>query len=185
MTTHANFLGIPVEGDITKGDKRVPQLPLSELQPLMRAVLDDPTIKAFGWTQYTPYFNDGEPCVFSVGSPWFLTADDPDSDDVSDLYSYEVDYGHHPSLGKRDYEYRGHYPNRQRIDLGYTGPDEARFDRVKALSDAINGGSFEDVLLEAFGDHAQVRVTAQGITVHSYSHDPVHPDRRRPRRAHR
>ena len=36
MTT--NFLGIPVAGDITRGDKRAPQKPLSELEPLMRAV---------------------------------------------------------------------------------------------------------------------------------------------------
>lgn len=25
-----------------------------------------PNVKAIGWTQYTPYFNDGDPCVFSV-----------------------------------------------------------------------------------------------------------------------
>lgn len=24
-----------------------------------------PELKSFGWTQYTPFFNDGEPCVFS------------------------------------------------------------------------------------------------------------------------
>ncbi len=27
---------------------------------------DFPDIKNFSWTQYTPYFNDGEPCNFSV-----------------------------------------------------------------------------------------------------------------------
>jgi hypothetical protein len=171
VTQTKNFLGIPVEGDISKGDKRVPQRPLSELEPLIRAVLDDPTMKAFGWTQYTPYFNDGDPCVFSVGTSWFLTVEDPDLDDVEDTDTYEVDYGEHPTLGKRDYEYHGSWPDRQRVDLGYTGPDEARYDRVRALSAAINGGAFEDVLLEAFGDHASVRVTAQGITVDTYEHD--------------
>ena len=25
---------------------------------------DDPTVVKFSWTQYTPYFNDGEACVF-------------------------------------------------------------------------------------------------------------------------
>jgi hypothetical protein len=171
MTKHANFLGIPVDGDITKGDKRVPQKPLSELEPLMRAVLDDPTMKAFGWTQYTPYFNDGDPCVFSVGTPWFLTVNDPDPDDA-DMYEYEASaYRGHPSLGKREYEYRGTWPNRQAIPGPYEGPDEERFDRVKALSDAIESGAFEDVLLEAFGDHAQVTVRSAGITVDSYSHD--------------
>src|ERR1044072_5669755 len=27
---------------------------------------DNPIIESFAWTQYTPYFNDGEPCIFSV-----------------------------------------------------------------------------------------------------------------------
>ena len=28
----------------------------------------NPKIKSFSWTQYTPYFNDGEECVFGVNS---------------------------------------------------------------------------------------------------------------------
>ena len=27
----------------------------------------NPDITAFTWVQYTPYFNDGEPCEFGVG----------------------------------------------------------------------------------------------------------------------
>jgi len=26
----------------------------------------NPKLESFGWQQYTPYFNDGDPCVFSV-----------------------------------------------------------------------------------------------------------------------
>lgn len=171
--TQTNFLGIPVEGDINKGDKRVPQKPLAELEPLMRAVLDDPTMKAFGWEQYTPYFNDGEPCTFRVRQPWFLTTADPDPDDVEDFYNFEVSsYGNgHPSLGKKNGDWVGTWPDRKMINETYTGPDPERYDRVKVLSDAIEGGEFEDVLLEAFGDHAQVRVQASGITVDTYEHD--------------
>lgn len=171
MSTYTNFLGIPVEGDIARGDKRVPQRPLSDLEPLMRAVLDDPTMKAFGWTQYTPYFNDGEPCVFGVGGPWFLTVNDPDPDGMEDMYEFQIGYSGHPSLGKRDSRWEGDWPNRREVPLEYEGPDVERFDRVKALSDAIERGEFDDVLLEAFGDHASIRVTAAGITVDSYSHD--------------
>jgi len=28
--------------------------------------IEHPTIQTISWTQYTPYFNDGEPCEFSV-----------------------------------------------------------------------------------------------------------------------
>lgn len=27
---------------------------------------------AIGWTQYTPYFNDGDPCTFSIGDPFYV-----------------------------------------------------------------------------------------------------------------
>lgn len=193
-----NFIGIPIDGDITRGDRRVEQKPLSELEPLLRAVLNDPTIHSIGWYQYTPYFNDGEPCTFSVGEPWFRTVDDvrkaggldendegyawlgkeqKDDEEDDDDYDYEDDdtftigYGGHPSLGERKYDYVGEYPNRERVDRGYEGPDEARFDRVQKLADAVNSGAFEDVFLEAFGDHCRVTITATGITVDEYSHD--------------
>lgn len=169
--TNKNFLGIPVAGSINVADKRTPQRPLSDLEPLMRAVLEDPTMKAFGWTQYTPYFNDGDPCVFGVSEPWFLTTDDPDPDDVADHFGFHVGYSGHPSLGKREYDYRGNWPDRVRIPLAYEGADEARFDRVSVLSDAIESGAFNDVLLEAFGDHATVTVRASGISIDTYEHD--------------
>src|SRR5689334_3768923 len=29
-----------------------------------------PAMESFGWTQYTPYFNDGEECVFSANTEY-------------------------------------------------------------------------------------------------------------------
>lgn len=68
-----NFLGIPIDGDIGRGEKRANQKPLTELEPLIRALLDDDGMVEFGWRQYTPYFNDGDACTFRVGEPWFRT----------------------------------------------------------------------------------------------------------------
>lgn len=178
----ANFLGIPVQGDITRGDKRAPQRPLAELEPLMRAVLADEYIDSFGWTQYTPYFNDGEPCVFSVGDVWFRTlddvkgksgdGDDEDYDDEDD-YTFGIGYSAHPSLGKQDWEWDNarDWDNRRKVYGPYEGNHQATYMACAALSDAVDSGAFEDVLLEAFGDHARVTVKASGITVDSYSHD--------------
>jgi hypothetical protein len=173
--SHVNFLGIPVEGDIQHPDKKTPQRPLSELEPLLRAVLDDPTIDSFGWTQYTPYFNDGDPCVFHVGEPWFRTKGDPavkaDSNDEDEDYDEDDDEEHgvgygHPTLGNRDFD----YVNGARVEKPYVGPDEARYDRCVALAEAVDSGAFDDVLLESFGDHCRVKVTSAGITVDEYSH---------------
>lgn len=170
--SHTNFLGIPVTGDISWGEKRPLQKPLSELEPLIRALLDDETIVEFGWRQYTPYFNDGDPCVFSTYGVWVRTVTDdkdPDDEDISD--SLSVEYGH-PSLGEIQWGYSsGSYESRVRFVKGYEGPDQARLERCLAFNDAIEGGSFDDVLLEAFGDHAEIRVKRDGITVEFFTHD--------------
>lgn len=170
-----SFLGIPVEGDITKGDKRTPQRPLEDLAPIMQAVLDDDGIAAFGWHQYTPYFNDGDPCVFSASGVWAARVEDidPDAPDTFDSDELDVDYG--GRLGSYEggewVKDQDNPPFNKRVGAHYVGPDRARFDRCKALSDAIESGAFDDVLLEAFGDHAEITVKRGGITVDSYSHD--------------
>ena len=166
MTT--NFLGIPVHGDITQGENRKDQRPLEEFQPIVQAVLDDPTIVEFGWRQYTPYFNDGDPCTFGVHGTWVRTTADEDVDED------KLEMWGHRSLGKIPGEWVDD-PDR----LGHTkwhahpyeGPDEARYHRVKALEKAIEGGEFENVLLDAFGDHAEVTVRRDGIEIEFYSHD--------------
>jgi hypothetical protein len=158
-----NFLGIPINGDITRGDARVEQKPIEDLQPILQAVLDDPTIVEFGWRQYTPYFNDGEPCTFSAHGTWVRTDADEDTDED------ELEMWGHRSLGKvsghRD-EATGEW-----VTDPYEGPDEPRYRRCKALEKAIEGGAFEHVLLDAFGDHANITVRRTGIEVEFYDHD--------------
>lgn len=167
MTTQKNFLGIPIEGDITPGATRVEQKPIEELQPILQAVLDDPTITEFGWRQYTPYFNDGDPCEFSVHGTWVRTVDDTDADED------ELEMWGHRSLGKVTTEWAENPENGRREKSGetYEGPDRARYDRCKALEKAVEGGRFEVVLLEAFGDHAEIKVRRDGIEIEFYEHD--------------
>lgn len=159
-----NFLGIPVEGDITPADKRTPQRPLEELAPILQAVLDDEGIARFGWHQYTPYFNDGDPCVFSASRVWVRTVDD--TDDGIDTYDLEVSRTH-PSLGNERWDGAA-----SRWDTFVNERNDAgRYERCKEFSDAVEGGAFDDVLMEAFGDHAEITVTREGIMVESYEHE--------------
>jgi hypothetical protein len=161
--TGRNFLGIPVNGDIAKGDTRVEQKPIEELQPILQAVLDDPTIVEFGWRQYTPYFNDGEPCTFSAHGTWVRTTDDEDVDED------ELEMWGHRSLGKVPGDFNEQ--TRKWETRPYEGPDEARYHRCKALEGAVEGGHFEHVLLDSFGDHANITVRRDGIEVEFYDHD--------------
>ncbi|MFE2045712.1 hypothetical protein ACFXAZ_33315 [Streptomyces sp. NPDC059477] len=168
MTDRKNFLGIPVQGDITPGAGRVEQRPIGELQPILQAVLDDPTIVEFGWRQYTPYFNDGDPCTFSAHGTWVRTTVDEGADED------ELEMWGHRTLGKVTTEWGDVDPVTKRrvvVSEVYEGPDRARYDRCKALEKAIEGGHFEHVLLDAFGDHAEVSVRGDGIEVKFYGHD--------------
>ena len=47
-----------------------------------------PTLAEFSWTQYTPYFNDGDPCTFSAHheSP-SMVVDGEDNEDDDGWYS--------------------------------------------------------------------------------------------------
>lgn len=168
MTTQQNFLGIPVQGDITRGETRAEQKPIEELQPILQAVLDDPTIVEFGWRQYTPYFNDGEPCTFNIHGTWARTDADRDADED------ELEMWGHRSLGKTtggEWVDDPETGRRKKVGARYEGPDQARYERVKALEAAVEGGEFYDVLLDAFGDHACVTVRRDGIEVEFYEHD--------------
>ncbi len=160
MTTQTNFLGIPIDGDITRGSSRKARRPIEDLEPMLRAVLADPAIDSFGWKQYTPYFNDGDPCEFSVGTPWFRT-----TSDAADASTYDLELCSHPTLAARTWNGSTY------VDRALDPETAERSARCKALSDAIERGAFEDVLLASFGDHAMVTVRASGITVDFYEHD--------------
>jgi hypothetical protein len=163
-----DFVGLPVEGHIREASTVTPQYTIEQLQPLIQAVLDDPTIVKFGWAQYTPYFNDGDVCEFGVTDPWFQTMDNEDVEDIDDG-TWELGVGQNASLGKVPYTWDDNL--RCYVNGEYMGPDRARYDRCDALSSAVGGGHYENVLKEAFGDHAQVTVTKTGITVEHYSHE--------------
>lgn len=178
-----SFLGIPIEGNITGGRSPVPQRPVEDLIPLMQALLDDPTIKSFGWRQYTPYFNDGEPCEFTVHAALSVLLYDGDQsrrtelhdgteqDEDDDDYYYDryegVEYSKH--LGSRPTEYDD--AARRYVKGPYEGPDEARFDRCLALEEALGSGAFDDALLGEFGDHAEITVTRHKVIIGTYEHD--------------
>ena len=177
------FLGIPIEGDVTQGSTRVPQRPLEEFAPILQAVLDDPGVEFFGWCQYTPYFNDGDVCEFSVHGCWAISPDQFDVlsekfDDPEDVWDgfrdddFDMDYGDRfeEAFGKFEGQTYNH-EMREYVGGQYRGPNQARYDRIRALSRALNSGAFEEVLLNAFGDHADIRVCQDKIVIDFYEHD--------------
>ena len=152
--TPKNFLGLPIEGDVyRRSHDVVTQRPAEELAPLIEAVLADPQVEAVRWRQYTPYFNDGEPCVFGAsGASVWMTGTDEDSEDGD----YEDGF-----LDSWTWKYS-------------SAPEKAPAcaEPLEALEDALESGAFDHALLELFGDHAVVTVRAgKAIEVETYYHD--------------
>lgn len=141
-----NFLGIPVEGDIYTRDKRAQQRPVGEFGPILQKALETPGLSAIRWRQYTPYFNDGDPCEFRTGDVTLRFEDSPEvAGDYEDGFedSWSLRYNEDPR---------------------YT-------DTLNELARAVGGREFYDVLIDAFGDHAEVTVTKDKIDVEYYEHD--------------
>ncbi|MFE3196777.1 hypothetical protein [Embleya sp. NPDC059237] len=165
MTTRPSFLGIPVSGDIP-GDKPTPQRPLEDLRPILQALLDDPAVHSFGWHQFTPFYNDGEPCRFTINRFWVRTQTDPLRSDVDDLEVFGADG--HPTLGQRINVYGKNADGAHtRIGTSFRGPDEAAYDRAAAAT-AVECGTFDAVLLEAFGDSTAVSVHKDHVDLQLY-----------------
>lgn len=142
MTRQSELLGIPITGDYNSGQELADQYPLSDFQLVFGGLMNDPAIEEVGWHQYTPYFNDGDPCYFGIhGGPWVKPFGRKFEDE------YEED----------DYKYDGCW-------------NDSR-PHVKAFYEALHSGHFDHVLIELFGDHAFITVTRKEITVEYYEHD--------------
>lgn len=176
-----NFLGIPISGTVCTGDVPAEQYPCEDFEKIVSAVLANQFITEFGWSQYTPYFNDGAPCVFSAHGVWVRTQRDEaaiaawlerEAKDSWGAKEYdETDREHlgldgdHPTLG---WSYWADGYGSEKI---YVGQHQVARDLADVLSQAIQGGHFDNVLLDLFGDHCEVTVRRTGITIDEYSHD--------------
>ena len=146
--TDNSVAGIAIHGDVQHGHRRPDQKPLEDLVPLFQAVLADPGVEEFIWDQYTPYFNDGDPCEFGIHGCYSLNSDAVSlREEVGDFDKWEYETGRYGNANARI-------------------PESAN-----ALADAIEGGQFENVLLEHFGDHTEVTLKADGFHVEFYDHD--------------
>lgn len=182
------FLGMPIEGDIYSHHERsVKQLSKVDVGKLVNTVLEVPGVRGLAWTQYTPYFNDGDTCVFSAGEPFLSLAGleyeegdygwmEHDYDETGRIWIYPYSKQFDAFVGDDAKEWgSGSYPNRKwewKINPD-DQPNPVLFKAFMALSDAMNSGACDHALLELFGDHAQIIIDkeANKVLVESYDHD--------------
>ncbi len=103
-----------------------------------------PTVLGVRWRQYTPFFNDGDECVFGV-------------------------HAYYDGIGLRfegEDECTSVY---DREDEDKETSEE--FATVAKAACAVIGEVPSDVMKAVFGDHAEVTATRAGFDVEEYSHD--------------
>lgn len=112
-----------------------------------------PRLKAFAWTQYSPYFNDGDECVFSVRQVNALSFVPEYAN-----YSYEIE-----DEDTNDF-----------IIADYDGANEHSLtneerNAIQEVIDFIEGN--DDLMEDLYGNHSAVILTEDGAKVSSYEHD--------------
>lgn len=139
-----------------------------------------PEFQTIEWVQYSPYFNDGEECEFSVHEfgytadlDWYHP-DDAETIENRDYSPYELE-----SMtafdAPSDYERKSSY-YKNKVAAWDSLSEEAK-ERAYVLNKAWSkfSGTLrsipEDIYEATFGNHKQIRITLEGIEVTSYDHD--------------
>lgn len=120
-----------------------------------------PKVESFGWSQYTPYFNDGDTCTFSANTD-YISINGEHVDDSNWVNKTNVTNWGTWNRELKVYEGRTEVPN-----LDYNEDlSKASDEIVEFLSNFDN-----DFYITRFGDHAQITVTPDGVDVDEYEHD--------------
>lgn len=134
---------------IEQARKRVQEAGKKAAAALFKRFFEEyPHVKALGWTQYTPYFNDGDACVFSVRDFYACTKDGVDFAEVSSLYDDDDNSVFRSSWSLSDSD-----------------------KKTAAALDRMGRSASDEVFEAAFGDHVMVIATPEGFHINEYEHD--------------
>lgn len=110
-----------------------------------------PQVKTIHWTQYTPYFNDGDECVFRLGDLRFTKTE-------------------HTELVDREHTW-GEGDDGLINDWGKIIEDQRLNSAIKTMTSLLNSDVMEGVMKATYGDHVWVKVHKGGADVEDYEHD--------------
>jgi hypothetical protein len=113
-----------------------------------------PVLASFSWTQYTPYFNDGETCEFGAHTD-YVTVTDIDGNEQEDVSAWSVRY-----YGEKGTDWQGKPYTPSELDLA-----------AASACDFLAEFEPEDYLM-MFGDHTKVTVHRDGqVDTDDYNHE--------------
>lgn len=126
-------------------------------------------IEAVRWEQYTPYFNDGEPCEFSVHEPRIKPSEETlnQAKEGSDRVCEDGgDYGD-GFLSQWDLDYT-YDDNRKKQ---FSNPAQTKLSEIINEVTAFISNVPDDIMLAAYGDHQRVTATKESVVVDPYDHE--------------
>ncbi|MFE7797020.1 hypothetical protein [Nocardia sp. NPDC057440] len=158
--TDNTIAGRPISGTISHyGSTLREQQPLEELISALDAVFAFPEVGSIQWTQYTPYFNDGDACIFSTNDPRIrvrgVGSEEGDNEDGY-LTEWDIVYGNDPKYSKTP---------------KYPQVSDELLTALQKLESALESGAHDVKLRQYFGDPAEVTATREGFDVEFYDHE--------------
>jgi len=159
---------------IAKQKKEMVEALRKDFAPMFKEFFDKSNglIKSIGWTQYTPYFNDGDECVFRVNSDLDYglrfndeTVDETDLITISEYVAVKYlknDGSYEKWLDKYPEDKIDPIKHKNQLDL------------IKILNEVseVLKSIPEDFMKDLFGDHVEVTVKSDGtIETEEYKHD--------------
>jgi len=148
---------------------------------------NNPDFNSFAWTQYTPYFNDGDSCDFSAHTDYIYINDEEEETSFYDvetdlkelkkkdkvIKSLQKEIEELIKQGKKEEDNWEIKHNKDRIEkLNNLNIEEVekRYNFMKDIEDLMKNMD-QDVLETMFGDHVKVVVTRDGAETERYDHD--------------
>lgn len=186
MAEKREVFGFPVNGDLNVyGSNFVKQRDGRELVAEM-VKLFEMGVDHITWTQYTPHFNDGEPCTFSANDIQVYAQaeyDEPLTRKVLEReyknrrWDYElrkyVDDGYNEVEVDREYEvgYDFEPSSSDKWPHPEFLPESPVMEQAFKVNNMITGGAFDQFLGSNFGDGCQVTFNGREFTFDDYRHD--------------
>jgi hypothetical protein len=193
VTERYSKLNADFEAYVAKAGKELRDEIRKTLDEVLKLFFDaNPYVASISWRQYTPYFNDGDSCEFSVGDPILTLRDDSSADadagndedeDGEENWDEDDDDGEYRDdsslLSNRAFYSKGGYKNPKKVAeidarLALVGGADA-FAKIKADFDVVArfvSSIDDDHLEEMFDDHVLVRCSRNGLEVFEYTdHD--------------
>lgn len=118
-------------------------------------------LQNFSWTQYTPYFNDGDACRFDAHTDYIY---------VNGEHIDDCDW-----MNEKKVISWGTYNREKRAYEGRIEQDNPNYDpeMANAVADVKKVlGLFDNNFYERqFGDHTKVTISRAGVDIEDYEHD--------------